>query len=460
LALIKSVSGIRGTIGGNPGENLTPLDIVAFVSAYGHFIQADTSRPRVVIGRDGRISGLMVKQLAMNTLLAMGIDVVDLDLSTTPTVEMYVKSSGANGGIIITASHNPAEWNALKFLNHLGEFISPELGAQIQELAEKGAQSVGFAGVHHLGQLTFVPDAIQHHIQAILAHPLIDPEVIREAGFIAVVDAINSTGSISVVPLLKALGVHVHTLNDDLSGQFAHNPEPLPEHLHDLCQAVVDHRAHLGISVDPDVDRLALVDERGIFFGEEYTLVCAADYVLQHQKGPVVTNLSSSMALKDLAASYNVPCYFAPVGEVHVVAAMKEKSAVFGGEGNGGIIDPQLHYGRDALIGIALVLMHMATSGKKLSELKATYSAYVMIKDKMVFDPARSAAELLKKVAMEFQEYSLDRQDGLKISLADRWVQLRKSNTEPILRIYAEGKNMDEAAALVSQVKAILESEG
>ncbi len=456
MPLIKSVSGIRGTIGGLAGENLTPSDIVAFVSAYGHYLKADTQRPRVAVGRDGRVSGLLVKQLAISSLQALGIDVIDLDYSTTPSVEMFVKTSGLTGGIIITASHNPAEWNALKFLNHLGEFISEELGEKIKALAASGAAGVQYASVTELGQLTTSSLAIQQHIDAILHHPLIDKTVIQEAGFKVVLDAINSTGSISIPPLLAALGVHVHVINDNLSGLFAHPPEPLPEHLTELCQTVKDRQADMGISVDPDVDRLALVDEHGIFFGEEYTLVCATDYVLRHHKGPVVTNLSSTMAMKDLADSFGVACYFAPVGEVHVVKMMKEVGAVIGGEGNGGVIDPQLHYGRDALIGIALILMHLATSRKSLSQLKASYPSYVMVKDKIAFDPALSAQTLLEKVARAYQAYPLDTRDGLKILFPESWVQLRKSNTEPILRIYAEAKNHNEARSLVDQIKAIL----
>jgi phosphomannomutase len=386
----------------------------------------------------------------------MGINVIDLDYSTTPSVEMFVRTSKASGGIIITASHNPAEWNALKFLNELGEFISPELGENIKDMAEKGAAGVHFSNAFSLGKVTSTSDAIQKHIDAILDHPLIDKEVIREAGFKVVLDAINSTGSISIPPLLEALGVKVHVINGDLSGAFAHNPEPLPEHLTELCQAVIDQQADLGISVDPDVDRLAFVDERGIFFGEEYTLVCAADYVLRHKKGPVVTNLSSSLALKDLADSYGVPCHFTPVGEVHVVKIMKEVGAVLGGEGNGGVIDPELHYGRDAMIGIALVLMHLATSKKSLSQMKEAYSSYVMIKDKISFDPSQSAQGMLDKVAQHFQHYNLDVQDGLKVVLPESWVQLRKSNTEPILRIYAEARSHEAARALVAEVKSLI----
>ena len=456
MSLIKSVSGIRGTIGGRPGDNLTPPDIVSFVAAYGSCLFRDFKNPSVVIGRDGRISGEMVKNLAISTLRALGIDVLDLDYSTTPTVEMYVKHAGASGGIIITASHNPAQWNALKFLNHKGEFISPELGEEIKEMAESGSLEVNYAAVDKLGQLRQVSDAIDLHIMAILEHPLVDGRVIAGAGLKVVVDCINSTGSISLPPLLDALGVEFTLINAEMTGEFAHNPEPLPEHLTQLCESVLTYEADMGISVDPDVDRLALVSEDGVFFGEEYTLVCVADYVLRHQKGPLVTNLSSSRALADLASTFGVPCYYAPVGEVHVVNEMKSRGAVLGGEGNGGIIDPTLHYGRDSLIGIALVLMHLATSGKSLSQLKAGYPTYTMVKDKLAFDPALSAQGILDKVAGHFDPETLDTRDGLKVDLPDAWVQLRKSNTEPILRIYAEAKTMEEAKALVEKVKSLI----
>jgi phosphomannomutase len=456
VPLIKSVSGIRGTIGGKSGENLTPPDIVAFVSAYGQAILSTHAHPTIVVGRDGRISGQMVKQITITTLQSLGIDVIDLDYSTTPSVEMYVKYAAAQGGIIITASHNPAEWNALKFLNEDGEFISADLGRQIIAQAETGTQMTMYASVDKLGSVTQAHDAITHHINAILSHPLVDPEVIAEANFTVVLDAINSTGAIGIPPLMEALGVKCHVINGEVTGQFAHNPEPLPEHLTALCAAVTTHNAHLGISVDPDVDRLALVDERGVFFGEEYTLVCVADYVLQHQKGDVVTNLSSSMALRDLAHKYGVECHFAPVGEVHVVNAMKRTNAVIGGEGNGGIIDPSLHYGRDSLIGIALVLMQLATSGKSLSELKSGYPEYHMVKDKISFDPGQSPQAILDKVARHFSQFEVDTQDGLKIYNDKSWVQLRKSNTEPILRIYAEATTPEAARALVDEVRQVL----
>ncbi|MBK9981319.1 MAG: phosphoglucosamine mutase [Saprospiraceae bacterium] len=456
MSLIKSVSGIRGTIGGKPGDNLTPPDIIAFVAAYGTWLLKEFVQPAVVIGRDGRISGEGVKNLAIGTLRAMGIDVIDLDYSTTPSVEMYVISSGASGGIIITASHNPANWNALKFLNHAGEFISQEAGEEIKSMAEAGSLNAVYADVNRYGTMSHADDAIQRHIDSILKHPLIDAAIIRNAELHVVVDCINSTGNISIPPLLEKLGVRYTLLNDGQYGQFAHNPEPLEHHLQDLINEVIAQKANMGISIDPDVDRLALVCENGEFFGEEYTLVCAADYVLNHSQGALVTNLSSSRALGDLAKARGVECFYAPVGEVHVVREMKLRNAVLGGEGNGGIIDPKLHYGRDALIGIGLILMHMASSKKSLSELRKTYPEYVMVKDKITFDPKQSATALMDKVAEHFKEHSLDHRDGLKVDLESSWVQLRKSNTEPILRIYSEARTIEEAQDLVDQVKRLL----
>jgi phosphomannomutase len=438
-----------------PTHHLTPPDIVAFVSAYGHWIRQSADSPVVAVGRDGRLSGDMVKKLVVGTLQALGIDVIDLDYSTTPSVEMYVIQSSLSGGIIITASHNPAEWNALKFLNSNGEFISPEAGETIKLMAEAGSPDVAYANVERLGKVTPVKDAIEKHIKSILAHPLVDSETTALAGMHIVVDCINSTGNISIPLLLEQMGVTFTLINDGNYGRFAHNPEPLPEHLTELCDAVKSENATLGISVDPDVDRLALVDEKGDFFGEEYTLVCVADYILRHRHGPVVTNLSSSRALKDLAKDRGVDCYFAPVGEVHVVHEMKSRKAVLGGEGNGGVIDPELHYGRDALMGIALILMHLATSGQSLSQLKQNYPSYVMVKDRISFDPNHSAGDIIEKVATHYQTQQLDHRDGLKVDLEDAWVQLRKSNTEPILRIYAEARNYDDAKKLVDEVKAL-----
>ena len=454
MSLIKSVSGIRGTIGGKTGENLTPVDIVAFVSAYGAWINSNFTKPCTVVGRDGRISGEIVKNIVISTLQSMGIDVIDVDYSTTPTVEMYVRHCKSSGGIIITASHNPAEWNALKFLNDEGEFISADVGESIRLAAESGTQAISYVTVDNLGKKITAKDAIEKHIDAIINHPLIDAEKIGESGLHAVVDCINSTGNISIPVLLDRLGVTFTLINDGNYGHFAHNPEPLPGHLEELCDIVVKEEANLGISVDPDVDRLALVSETGEFFGEEYTLVCVADYVLNHRTGPVVTNLSSSSALKDLAASKRMECFFAPVGEVHVVNEMKSRKAVLGGEGNGGVIDPELHYGRDALIGIAFVLMNMATSGK--SQLRSSYPEYHMVKDKVTFDASQSAQAKIDHVAAHFKDQSLDMRDGLKIDFGDAWVQLRKSNTEPILRIYAEAKSSEKARQLVDEVKDLL----
>jgi len=456
VTLITSVSGIRGTIGGQPGRNLTPPDIVAFVSAYGDWLRQGRDRPSVVVGRDGRVSGPWVKRLVTGTLQACGIDVLDADLSTTPTIEMYVKHAGASGGIIITASHNPEAWNALKFLNAEGEFISEAEGRAIRDQVLRGVQDLAYAEVDSMGSRVRATDAIEHHIMSILAHPLVDASVIADARLSAVVDCINSTGSISLPPLLDALGVRYTLLNDDLSGRFAHNPEPLPQHLVELCETVRREKASIGISVDPDVDRLALVDEQGVFFGEEYTLVCAADYVLARNPGPVVTNLSSSLALRDLAAEHGQPCYFAPVGEVHVVAEMKARAAVLGGEGNGGVIDPALHYGRDALLGTALILMHLATSRVPLSALKRRYAVYEMVKDKVAFDPAQDAESILARVAAEYAGAEIDRRDGLKIVYPSAWVHLRKSNTEPILRIYAEARDREQAEALAERVRAVV----
>lgn len=456
MPLIKSVSGIRGTIGGKPGDNLTPPDIIAFVAAYGTWLKKEFDHPTVVIGRDGRVSGELVKTLVISILQAMGINSIDLDYSTTPSVEMFVISSGSQGGIIITASHNAAEWNALKFLNQDGEFISQDAGEEIKNMAESGSREITYAGITDFGKVSHETYAIAKHINSILTHPLVNADVIKNANLTVVVDCINSTGNISIPPLLEKLGVKYTLLNDGLYGQFAHNPEPLEHHLHDLISAVIEQKADMGISVDPDVDRLALVSETGDFFGEEYSLVCVADYVLKHKTGPLVTNLSSSRALHELAISRGVECFSAPVGEVHVVKEMKQRNAILGGEGNGGIIDPQLHYGRDSLIGITLILMNMATSGKSLSELRKTYPEYVMVKDKIEFNPMQSAKGLMDKIAEHFKDESQDHRDGLKVDLRDSWVQLRKSNTEPILRIYAEAKTLEMAKALVEEVKNLL----
>lgn len=437
MSLIKSISGFRGTIGGVPEENLTPPDIVKFTAAYGSWLLEGKKKASVVVGRDGRISGNMVKQLVVNTLTAMGIDVIDLDYSTTPTVEMAVISLKCDGGIILTASHNPKEWNALKLLNKRGEFISAEEGLKILELAELG--NFEFADVENLGNVTYHEGMIASHIDAILQHPCVNQQAIEGANFRVVVDAVNSTGAISLPPLLKALGVHdIIMLNEEMHGKFAHNPEPLPENLTQLSNEVVRSKAHLGIAVDPDVDRLCFVCEEGSMFGEEYTLVAVADYVLGLRKGNTVSNLSSTRALKDVTEKHGGAYFASAVGEVNVVNKMKEVNAVIGGEGNGGIIVPELHYGRDAMIGVALFLSHLALSKKSIKQLRNTYPDYIISKNKIVLDKGTDVAEVFKQIEEKYQQHKINREDGLKIEFEQDWVHLRPSNTEPIIRIYAE----------------------
>ena len=439
MALIKSISGIRGTIGGKPGDTLSPLDIVKFTSAFGSWLVEKTGNKKVVIGRDGRISGPIVNNLVVNTLVSLGIDVIDLGLSTTPTVEMAVVMEKAAGGIIITASHNPKDWNALKLLNNLGEFISGADGAEVLEKAAAGDFS--FATVEKLGTYTQDDSFMQKHIDAILAHELVQVEKIKSKKFRIVVDAINSTGAIFVPALLKALGVKeadIIVLNGEVNGKFAHNPEPLPQNLTQLANEVNKTGAHLGIAVDPDVDRLVLVCEDGSMFGEEYTLVAVADYVLGKRKGNTVSNLSSSRALKDVTLRNGGTYYPSSVGEVNVVKKMKEVNAVIGGEGNGGIIVPDLHYGRDALIGIALFLSFLAENGKTVKQIRGTYPDYFISKNKIEFESGidlNAVFELLKK---KYKSQPLNTEDGLRIEFDNDWVHLRSSNTEPIIRIIAE----------------------
>lgn len=450
MALIKSISGIRGTIGGKPGENLTPVDIVKFAAAFGSIIAADKNRAKIVIGRDGRISGAMVQNLVANTLIGLGIDVVDLGPSTTPTVEVAVKMEKADGGIILTASHNPKEWNALKLLNEEGEFISAAIGEKVLELAAK--EDFAFATVDKLGIITTDDSYLQKHIDAILKYPLVNAKGIAKKNYKVVVDAINSTGAVYVPALLKALGVNdVIVLNGEVNGRFAHNPEPLPEHLSQLCSAVVQHKADLGIAVDPDVDRLCFVNEDGSLFGEEYTLVAIADYVLGKRKltpsesgGNTVSNMSSTKALKEITVKHGGQYFPSAVGEVNVVKKMKEVHAMIGGEGNGGIIVPDFHYGRDALIGIGLFLSHLAGHKKGIKSLRGTYPDYFISKNKIEL-PGGSPEETKKIIKMIFEKikekYSknpLNTEDGLKIGFDNDWVHLRTSNTEPIIRIYAE----------------------
>jgi phosphomannomutase len=437
LALIKSISGIRGTIGGKPGDNLSPLDIVKFTAAYGSWLRKSSENGKVVIGRDGRISGAMVSALVTETLLSMGFDVVDLGLSTTPTVEIAVPAEGAAGGIIITASHNPKEWNALKLLNSKGEFISGADGTELLALAEKG--HFEFAGVEKLGKYSKNETYLQKHIDAICNYELVDTSAIKKAKFKVVVDAVNSTGAIFVPALLKALGVKdVIVLNEEVNGKFAHNPEPLPEHLTSLSSEVKKQNAHMGIAVDPDVDRLCFVCEDGSMFGEEYTLVAVADYVLGKRKGNTVSNMSSTKALKDVTIKHGGSYYPSAVGEVNVVNKMKEHNAVIGGEGNGGIIVPDFHYGRDALIGIGLFLSHLANSKKSVKQLRGCYPDYFISKNKISLEKHVDVNEVFKKIKEKYKNNPINVEDGLKIEFDNDWVHLRTSNTEPIIRIYSE----------------------
>ncbi len=451
LALIKSISGIRGTIGGRAGENLTPQDIVECTAAFGYWLLQSGARPKVVIGRDGRISGKMVSSLVANTLVGLGIDVLDLGHSTTPTVEVAVPAEQAGAGIIITASHNPREWNALKFLNSAGEFISKADGEALLALLSTGA--IEYPSVDQIATYQKGAGYIQKHIDQILAHPLVDVEAIKAKKFKVVADVVNSTGAIAIPPLLEQLGCQAILLNGEVTGEFAHNPEPLPVNLKALSETVVKEGAHLGVAVDPDVDRLALVQEDGEMFGEEYTLVAVADYFLQQRPGNTVSNLSSSRALRDVTRRHGGEYYASAVGEVNVVAKMKEMEAVIGGEGNGGIIVPDLHYGRDALAGIALVLSHLAKSGKTLSELRATYPAYEIVKDKIALTPEVDMAKLLEQLHTKYQNEECNTIDGLKIDFAEGWVHLRKSNTEPIIRVYAESESAEAARELAARIK-------
>jgi len=437
MALIKSISGIRGTIGGKTNDNLTPVDIVKFSAAYGSWLLQQTKNNKVVIGRDGRISGEMVSNLVANTLIGLGFDVVDLGLSTTPTVEMAVKFEDAAGGIILTASHNPKEWNALKLLNSKGEFISGDEGKLILKSADK--EDFKFAAVDKLGSYTKNDGLLKKHIDAILKYELVDVAAIKKKNFKIVVDAVNSTGAIAVPALLKALGVtEIEVLNGEVNGKFAHNPEPLPEHLTGLSEAVTKHNAHLGIAVDPDVDRLCFVCEDGSMFGEEYTLVAVSDYVLSKRKGNTVSNMSSTKALKDITLKHGGEYFPSVVGEVNVVNKMKAVNAVIGGEGNGGIIVPDLHYGRDALIGIALFLTHLAHSNKSIKQLRNTYPDYFISKNKITLENGTDVKDIFKKIKEKYKNHPVNTEDGLKIEFDDDWVHLRTSNTEPIIRIYAE----------------------
>ncbi|SFS38610.1 phosphomannomutase [Mucilaginibacter polytrichastri] len=451
LTLIKSISGIRGTIGGKVGEGLTPLDIVKFTSAFGAWAVKRSGLKKIVVGRDARISGSMVNNLVIGTLQGLGIDVIDLGLSTTPTVEVAVPAEQAAGGIIITASHNPKQWNALKLLNADGEFINDADGKAVLEIADNS--DFNYADVNDLGTVTLDDTYLQKHIDAILALPLVDKEAIAKADFKIVIDCVNSTGGIFVPALLKALGVQtVHELYCEPDGQFPHNPEPLPENLRALSKEVVSKKANLGIAVDPDVDRLCFVAEDGNMFGEEYTLVTIADYVLKNKVGNTVSNLSSTRALRDVTEKAGGIYEAAAVGEVNVVNKMKETNAVIGGEGNGGVIYPELHYGRDALVGIALFLTHLAKFGKSVSVLRSTYPSYFISKNKITLTPEMDIDALLLKVEEKYKKQPHSTIDGLKIEFDKEWVHLRRSNTEPIIRIYSEGNSEQIANSLANKI--------
>ncbi len=454
MSLIKSISGIRGTIGGKPGEGLTPVDIVKFTAAYGTWLLNRTTtkeRTSVVIGRDARISGIMVQNLVAGTLKGLGIDVIYLGLATTPTVEMAVTDFKSAGGIILTASHNPKQWNALKLLNERGEFISAADGEEVLRLAE--SDSFVFAEVNKIGLHSHVSDYHHQHIKQILALPLVDVEAIKARNFKVVIDCVNSVGGIVLPELLRALGVtEIIELYCEPNGQFPHNPEPLPEHLGDISQEVRKRNAHLGIVVDPDVDRLALVCEDGEMFGEEYTLVAVADYVLKHHPGNTVSNLSSTRALRDVTEKAGGAYFAAAVGEVNVVEAMKAHQAVIGGEGNGGIIYPELHYGRDALVGIALFLTHLAKSSKSISMLRATYPNYYISKNKIELTPEIDVDAILESIKEKYKKQPVNTIDGVKIEFDKEWVHLRKSNTEPIIRIYAESQSQTTAGNLAEKI--------
>ncbi len=453
MALIKSISGIRGTIGGQTGENLTPVDIVKFTSAFGTWLKNKGGDIKIVIGRDARPSGEMVNSLIVSTLQGLGIDVIDLGLSTTPTVEIAVPLENASGGIVITASHNPVQWNALKLLNEKGEFISGKDGEDVLRLAEE--EAFDFAPVSKLGKYQKNDDYLQKHIDLILKLPLVDVDDIKNKGFSVVVDAVNSTGGIAVPMLLKALGVTVKEMYCEPTGQFPHNPEPLPEHLTDICREISKGKFDLGIVVDPDVDRLAFISEDGTPFGEEYTLVAIADYVLnasEKKNGNTVSNLSSTRALRDVTEKAGGKYFAAAVGEVNVVTMMKECNAVIGGEGNGGVIYPDLHYGRDALVGIALFLSHLAKSNMTVSRLRASYPNYIISKNKIELTPSINVDKVLEAVQKKYQKQPINTIDGVKIEFDKEWVHLRKSNTEPIIRIYAESDMEAKAETLAKKI--------
>lgn len=452
MTLIKSISGIRGTIGGKVGDNLTPVDAVKFASAYGTFLKQNSSKTKlkVVIGRDARISGPMIHNLVMNTLLGLGIDVIDLGLSTTPTVEIAVPMEKADGGIILTASHNPKQWNALKLLNEKGEFLSGANGEIILEIAE--AEAFDFSEVDDLGEITINDSYMDIHIDEVLDLPLVDAEAVAKRKFKVVVDGVNSSGGIIIPNLLEQMGVEVVKLYCEPNGHFPHNPEPLKEHLGDICKLVLEEKADFGIVVDPDVDRLAFISNDGEMFGEEYTLVACADYVLSKTPGNTVSNMSSSRALRDITNKHNGSYQASAVGEVNVVELMKKTNAIIGGEGNGGIIYPELHYGRDSLVGVALFLTYLANQNKTVAELRASYPQYYMSKNKIELTPQIDVDAILVAMTEKYKNENITSIDGVKIDFATDWVHLRKSNTEPIIRIYTEAPTQAQADTLALRI--------
>jgi len=452
MSLIKSISGIRGTIGGKSGEGLSPIDIVKFTAAYATLIRSKQSTAKtIVVGRDARVSGKMVRNLVTGTLMGMGFDVVDIGLATTPTTELAIPMEKAAGGIILTASHNPKQWNALKLLNEKGEFLNATEGEEILQIAEN--ESFVFADTEHLGKLTTDSSYTQKHIEHILSLQLVDADAVRKAGFTVAIDAVNSVGGIVLPQLLKSLGVkEIIELNTEPTGIFAHNPEPLPQHLTEIAEVMKNQKADVGFVVDPDVDRLAILTETGDMFGEEYTLVALADYVLSQTPGNTVSNLSSTRALRDITQKYGYTHAASAVGEVNVVEKMRATNAVIGGEGNGGVIYPASHYGRDALVGIALFLTQLAKSGKKVSELRKEYPNYYTTKERLDLSPDTNVEALFDKIKKQYADHSINDLDGVKVDFPDRWVHFRKSNTEPVLRIYAEAPTQEEAETLAKSV--------
>ena len=452
MTLISSVSGIRGTLGGKAGDNLTPIDIMRFTCAYGNWLFQNHKKATVVIGRDARPSGPMIQTLVQQTLISLGIDVIDVGLSTTPTVELEVVRHKSQGGIMLTASHNPKEWNALKLFNENGEFLNAKESEKINQMSQN-LSAIDFAGVDELGSISVESDAIKHHIYSICNLPIVDLKAIQTKGFKVVVDGVNSTGGIAVPKLLQTFGAEVIPIHCEPNGDFPHNPEPLAHHLTDLSEAVVAHQADLGIAVDPDVDRLVFMDEKGKLFGEEYTLVACADYVLHTKPGNTVSNLSSTRALAEVTGQYGGNYFASAVGEAHVVEMMKKNDAVIGGEGNGGVIYPDLHYGRDALVGIALFLSHLCHVDCSVSALRNQYPNWLMRKDKVVLTPEHDVDALLDSISSAHAAFQVTTIDGVKIDFLDGWVHIRKSNTEPIIRIYAEAKTEQQLNELVGRIK-------